>query len=172
MDNFSEAFVEFCERVEKSLPHQFVCNRMVERNGRVAALSAEFSTQDKKKLLGLMPTKQVSHCHEFRVVYAAPTLNLAAMEDWWEFARQLQKDLVPVDVNHEFSMVSLVLVAGEIDAAAVKKLKSYVSEQRYTAPGQSGWSSLRMAAVDLNRRKIHVNRMGAPLRDLMKGLLK
>lgn len=170
LPNFSESFVEFCNRVEQSLPTQFTCTRMTEYNGRIAALSAEFSTSEKKKLMGLMPTKQVSHCHEFRLVYAVPVMDLAALEEWWEFARGLQKEIVPADPTHEFSMVSLILVAGEVDPAAAKKLKSRASELRYSAP-QSGWSSVRVALVDLGRGKIHVNRMGGPLRDLIKKLV-
>lgn len=170
LPNFSESFVEFCNRVEQSLPAQFTCARMTEYNGRIAALAAEFSTSEKKKLMGLMPTKQVTHCHEFRLVYAVPVMDLATLEEWWEFARQLQREIVPADPTHEFSMVSLILVAGEVDPAAAKKLKNRASELRYSAPA-SGWSSVRVALVDLSHRKIHVNRMGGPLRDLIKKLV-
>ena len=169
--NFPESFVSFCSRVEQSLPHQFSCARMTDYCGRIAALSAEFSTSEKKKLMGLMPTKQITHCHEFRLVYAVPVMDLPALEDWWEFARQVQHEIVPADPTHEFSMVSLILVSGQVDPAAVKKLKNRASELRYTAPGTSGWSSVRVALVDLDRRKVHINRMGGPLRELIKNLV-
>ena len=67
-------------------------------------------------------------------------------------------------------MVSLILVAGEVDKAVIRKLKGKTSELRYDKPN-AGWSSLRVALVDLESRKIHVNRMGAPLRDLIKDLV-
>ncbi len=169
--NFSETFVEFCNQVERTLPKQFSCARMIEHNGRVAALSAEFSTSEKKKLMGLMPTKQVTHCHEFRMIYAVPMMDLPALEEWWQFACDVQKEIVPADPMHEFSMVSLIFVSGQVDPVVAKKLKNKANELRYHAPKSSGWSSLRVALVDLDRHKIYVNRMGGPLRDLIKNLV-
>lgn len=170
VSNFSENFIEFVNKVEQALPKQFVPVRMAEHNGRVAALTAEYSMSDKKKLMGIMPTGSTSHCHEFRLLYAVPTMDLAALEDWWEFSRGVQREIVPADPLHEFSMVSLILVAGEVDKAVIRKLKGKTSELRYDKPN-AGWSSLRVALVDLESRKIHVNRMGAPLRDLIKDLV-
>ncbi|MGM9611870.1 MAG: hypothetical protein ACI3XZ_00050 [Butyricicoccus sp.] len=170
VSNFSENFIEFVNRVEQALPKQFVPVRMTEHNGRVAALTAEYSISEKRKLMGIMPTGSTSHCHEFRLLYAVPTMDLAALEDWWEFARGVQREIVPVDPLHEFSMVSLILVSGEVDKAVIRKLKGKASELRYDKPN-AGWSSVRIALVDLESRKIHVNRMGAPLRDLIKDLV-
>lgn len=168
--NFSENFIDFVNRVEQSLPQQFTRARMVEHNGRVSALTAEYSVQEKKKLLGLMPAGAVSHCHEFRMVYAAPEMTPEALEDWWEFARGVQNEIVPADPLHEFSMISLILVAGMVDKAVVRKLKGKVSELHYASPN-TGWSSVRIALVDLSTGKSYANRMGAPLRDLVKGLV-
>lgn len=170
IDNFSERFIEFVGQVEQSLPSSFQRGRMEEHNGRVAALTAEYSTHEKKKLLGLMPTGTVAHCHEFRLLYAVPKMDMQALEDWWEFARGLQQEIVPVDPMHEFSMVSLILVAGEVEKAVIRKLKGKASEVTYKKP-MSGWSSVRVALVDLEARKIHINRMGAPLRELIKDLV-
>lgn len=170
ISNFSESFIDFVNRVEQSLPKQFTPVRMTEHNGRVAALTAEYSVSEKRKLMGIMPTGSTSHCHEFRLLYAVPSMDTAALEDWWEFARGVQKEIVPVDPLHEFSMVSMIFVAGEVDKAVIRKLKSKASELRYDKPN-AGWSSVRVALVDLESRKIHVNRMGAPLRDLIKDLL-
>lgn len=170
IENFSESFVDFVNRVEQSLPRQFIPVRMAEHNGRIAALSAEYSINEQKKLMGLMPLNTSSHCHEFRLLYAVPSMDLAALEDWWEFACGLQKEIVPVDPMHEFSMVSLILVSGEVSRDAARKLKGKASELRYEKPN-AGWSSVRIALVDLDSRKIHINRMGAPLRDLLKNLV-
>lgn len=170
VSNFSERFIDFVNRVEQDLPKQFKPVRMAEHNGRIAALTAEYSVNEKKKLMGLMPTGTTSHCHEYRLLYAVPSMDLAALEDWWEFARGLQQEIVPVDPLHEFSMVSLILIAGEVEKDAIRKLKGKTSELRYDKPN-AGWSSVRVAVVDLDTRKIHVNRMGAPLRDILKKLV-
>lgn len=168
--NFSESFMAFCNKLEQSLPSQFRIQRMTDHAGRIAALSAEFSSSQHKKLLGIMKTALVSHCHEFRIAYAVPTLDLDALEDWWAFARLLQQTLVPVDPMHEFSMVSLILVCGEVQKPAIRKISGKTSELRYAAP-LSGWSSVRLAVVDLGAHKVHANRMGLPLRDLLKPLV-
>ena len=169
--NFSESFVAFCDKIEQSLPEQFRTQRMVDHCGRIAAVSAEFSSSKRKKLLGVMKTALVSHCHEFRVTYAVPTLDVDTLEDWWEFAKLLQKTLVPVDPMHEYSMVSLILICGKVEKPALRKLSGKASEVRYQAP-LSGWSSTRLAVVDLGARKVYANRMGSPLRDLLKPLVK
>ena len=108
--NFSESFIDFVNRVEQSLPKQFKPVRMMEHNGRVAALTAEYS------------------------------------------------------------MVSLILVSGEVDKAVIRKLKGKISELRYEKP-DAGRSSIRVALVDLEHGKIYINRMGAPLRALIKDLI-
>lgn len=170
IENFSERFVDFVNRVEQDLPKQFTPQRMMKIGGRIAALYAEYSVDEKKKLMGLMPLNMSSHCHEYRLLYAVPSMDVTALEDWWEFARDLQKEIVPIDPMHEFSMVSLILVAGDVTRDAARKLKGKASELRYEKPN-AGWSSIRIALVDLDSRKIHVNRMGAPLRDTIKNLI-
>lgn len=134
IENFSERFVDFVNRVEQDLPEQFAPQRMMKIGGRIAALYAEYSVDEKKKLMGLMPLNMSSHCHEYRLLYAVPSMDLSALEDWWEFARDLQKELVPVDPMHEFSMVSLILVSGEVTRDVARKLKGKASELRYDKP--------------------------------------
>ena len=171
LSNFSEAFVAFCSKLEQSLPKEFTTRRMVDHEGRIAALSASFSSAQDRKILGIMKTGMTSHCHEFRVAYAVPVLDEAGLADWWAFACTLQKTLIPVDTTHEFSMISLILVCGEAEKAALKKLTGQASEIRYKTP-LAGWSSVRLAVADLDKRKIHTNRMGSPLGDLLKPLFK
>ena len=164
--DFPEQFIAYTRKLETTLPKEFSVKRMVDCCGRVAALYAAYSNQEQKKLMGIMPTGSVTHCHEFRLVYAVPVFNMEALADWWNFACKLQKDIVPVDNTHEFSMVSLILVAGGAGWAAPRKLKGKSSEQVYEKP-DSGWSSVRVALVDLQNNKIYASRMGAPLRELL-----
>ena len=171
ISNFSESYVAFCDKIEQSLPDDFVTRRLIAHSGRVAGLSAEYSSTQHKKLFGIMKMAAATHCHEFRIAYAVPRLDAETLEDWWEFARELQREIVPADPAHEFSMVSLILVCGEIDKAAAKKMSGKVNELRYAAP-LAGWSSMRLAAVDLNAQKIYTNRMGGPLRNLLKPLFR
>lgn len=164
--DFPEQFIDYTRKLEASLPKEFSVKRMEDCCGRVAAVYAEYSNHEQKKLMGIMPTGSVTHCHEFRLTYAVPVFDMQALTDWWEFACQVQKDIVPADSTHEFSMISLILVTGQTERAAVRKLKIKASERVYEKP-RSGWSSVRIALVDLQSGKIYASRMGAPLQELL-----
>ena len=43
-------------------------------------------------------------------------------------------------------------------------------EQQFSG-GKQGWGSVRMAAVDLSSRKVHVSRTGDALKNIIKPLL-
>lgn len=168
--DFSERFIALRDKIEASLDPRFSLSRGVDCSGKMAALRAEFHTKEVRKLMGLMPTSRTTHCHEFRMLFAAPVLSERTFPDWWDFAVKLLNDLVPVDPFHEFTMISVILVTDEADKAVVKQLKRKEYEPRYASP-DTGWSSLRIAVVDLSARKIHVNRMGGPLRDVLKSMV-
>ncbi|MFQ6831646.1 hypothetical protein, partial [Butyricicoccus pullicaecorum] len=69
-----------------------------------------------------------------------------------------------------FTLISVVLVCRECDPAALRRLRRYASEVNYRAP-ESGWSSIRLAVVDASSGKIHANRLGAPLVNLLRPAL-
>lgn len=170
MTNFPERFIALRDKIEASLAPQFTHAHAVDCGGRVAALRAEYHANEPRKLMGIMPTGHKTHCHEFRMLFSVPEMTSDAFADWWDFAEKLQQQIVPVDPLHEFTMVSIILVSDTVDKDVIRALKKKKYEPRYEEPN-SGWSSLRMALVDLGARKIHANPMGGPLRDLIKNLL-
>ena len=69
-----------------------------------------------------------------------------------------------------FSLISVILAAGETDKAVLKKLKKLSDERKYQSD-KHGWSSIRLAVVDLDTHKVHTNRMGDSLKNILQPLV-
>ena len=168
--DFSTEFVALRDRLAAGQDKLFTSRQNVEIAGRMAALMSTFEARSTRKILGLMPTGGSGHAHEYRLLFAVPTLDEAALEDWWQYALQTADELVKPDKNHDFSLISLMLAAGDIDKAALKKLKKLADERRFEG-GKHGWSSVRVAVIDLGAHKVHTNRMGDSLKNIIQPLL-
>lgn len=166
--DFPERFIALRDRIEAALEEQFERTHGVDCLGRIAALRADFHTSAQNRLFGIVPTGRTTHCHEYRLLFAVPELSGEGLDDWWAYAVQLQHELVKPDPTHEFSLVSLILATDGFDRASEKKLKRLSSEEHYEKTGATGWSSVRLAVIDLPRGKVYANAMGSPLRDLLK----
>lgn len=170
ISDFPNRFINIVDQIEKNIPDQFEKKRMVQYGDKIAALSACFTINEEKKWLGIMPTGRSTHCHEFRLVYACPTLNASELKNWWDFLCEQQENLIPVDKDHEFSLVSLVLVCGTVSDDVVKNIKKLDNNIKYNQSGQNGWSNARMVAIDLEKHKIYSSKNGDILRDTLKNV--
>ncbi len=92
-----------------------------------------------------------------------PSLDEQTLDDWWKYAQRGQRRAGKPDENHDFFAVSVILAAGETDKSVLKKLKKLSDERKYQS-GKHGWSSIRLAVVDLDTHKVHTNRMGDSLK--------
>ena len=117
-----------------------------------------------------MPTGSTTHAHEYRLLFAAPDLEEAALDGWWTYAAEAEDALVQADAQHSFSLVSLILVTGPADKALQKKIKKLSAERHYEGE-QGGWSTIRLAVVDLVGRKVYANVAGDPLKGILKPFL-
>lgn len=170
ISDFPNRFIDIVNQIEENIPNSFEKKRMVNYNDNIAALSASFTINEEKKWLGIMPTDKSTHCHEFRLVYACPVLNSNELEKWWNFICTQQEKLIPVDENHEFSFVSLILVCGNVNNDIVKSIKKLDNEVKYNSADKSGWSNARMVAIDLENQKIYASKNGDILRDTLKNI--
>ena len=168
--DFSERFMDIVNQIEFNLPDAFEKKRMVDYHGRIAALSASYAISEEKKWLGIMPTGRSTHCHEFRLVYAVKSLTNNELIDWWDFLCNQQKTLIPVDDFHEFSLVSLILVCGEVDEDIIRNIKKLDNQINYNKSGESGWSTAQMVAMDLEKHKIYISKTGDMLRSSLKNI--
>ncbi len=92
----------------------------------MAAICSSFTIKSERKILGLMPTGGVGHAHEYRLLFAVPKLGADELADWWAYAEKAFETLVEPDENHDFSIVSVILAAGELekDAEAAEKARA------------------------------------------------
>ena len=106
--------------------------------------------------------------HDGRIL--AHQLGADELADWWAYAEKAFETLVEPDENHDFSIVSVILAAGELEKDVPKRLKKLAHEQQFEG-GKHGWGSVRMACVDLEAHKLCVSRMGDSLKNIMKAVL-
>lgn len=169
--DFSVYFTKLRDNMENGLDDAFQSVHNVSVEGRLTALHAWFESYAEQKVLGLISVgASTLHSNEHRLLFSVPHLDKDTLEDWWQYALTLQKNLVKPDPHHLFTLISVVLVCRECDPAALRRLRRYASEVNYRAP-QSGWSSIRLAVVDASSGKIHANRLGAPLVNLLRPAL-
>lgn len=168
--DFSSAFVDVRTKMIDIMGSEFCHEKNVPLCGRTAALLSAFGMDAERKVFGIMSTGASTHAHEYRVLFGAPDLTEREIGQWWNYALQMRDALVKPDAAHEFSVVSLLLVAKQMDKAAQKRLKKLSEELQYRAP-QRGWSSVRVAVIALDDRKIYTNKMGAPLKKVFSAVL-
>lgn len=168
--DFSTEFVALRDRLVRTQHKSFVSEQNVEVVGRVAALYSTFSIKSERRVLGLMPTGNAGHAHEYRMLFAEPRLDEDSLTDWWEYAREVERTLVKPDATHDFSIVSLVLVTQTADRAVQKKLRRLSAERQF-AGGKQGWSSIHFAVVDLSEHKIYTNRLGGTLKNILQQIV-
>ena len=168
--DFSTEFVAFRDRLLGAQDKAFTVSLNAQVAGRAVAAFSYFNMESDRKLLGLVPTGGKGHAHEYRLLAGVPALDEAGLEDWWQYAAAAERALVRLDDNHEFSIVSLILAAGGLERAVPRRLRRLAGGRDLSGRGQ-GWSTIRMAVVDLGRHKIHTNRMGDPLKNILKPVL-
>ena len=121
--DFSTEFVALRDKLLNGQDPHFRSQQNVQVSGRMAALLSVFNSRTPRKILGLMPTGGTSHAHEYRLLFAVPSLDEQTLDDWWKYAQQVSAELVKPDENHDFSLLSVILAVGETDKSVLKKLK-------------------------------------------------
>lgn len=169
--DFSTYLVALRDRMTAGLEKPFRSELGVAVCGRVAALHAWFDANANPKLLGLVQIGGApTHSHEHRLLFAVPELTEQALDDWWNYARKVQEELVRPDAAHGFTLISLVLLYQTAEPRALRRMRRLASEVSYGKPG-AGWSSIRLAAVEAGTGKITANRLGAALTDVLRPAL-
>lgn len=166
--NFPTYFASWRDAIEQSLDNVFEHTRNVSVADRLTALHAWFDSNTELKMLGIIPVGGPPvHSHEHRLLFAVPHFDRAALDDWWNYAKEVQKTLVQPDAAHQFTLISIILVCDTADPSALSRLRWRASEVTYRKP-QNGWSSIRFAVINAASGKITSNRAGAPLADLLR----
>lgn len=171
MNDFSGAMGRFLQCAQTDMNKTFHITRDALVAGRWVPLEAWFDVEGERKPFGILPTGNFTHCFEYCLFLPAEQLGAAELAAFLDFALRAHDELVDPNEQHEFTIVSLVLLtAGPVDRAALRRLKRFSCERQYKRP-QQGWSSVRVAAVDLEGRTIVSNRFGSALADRLKPTL-
>ncbi len=168
--DFPSEFVALRDRLAAAQDERFISRQNAEVAGRTAALLSYFDMSSERKLLGVMALGGVGHAYEYRLMFAAPALSEHALAGWWEYAEAAERELVQPGRNHDFSLVSVILVTDRVEKPVQKALKKLQGGRDFSSSGQ-GWSSVQMAAVSLEERRVYTNRVGAALKNILKPLL-
>ncbi len=172
MQDFESACARFLTLCEQDLKAPFVCERDALIEGRWTPLYAQFTLNTERKVFGIMSTGNHTHSHEYCIFLPVERVDEAGLDELLAYLGRVRNSCVQPDHSHEFSLVSLVLVTGGApDRAVAKRIKKLVEDVQYREP-QRGWSSVRVALVDLERRKMVCNRAGTALADRMKSALQ
>lgn len=169
-EDFSTKFIKIVKQIEDNLPNEFQKQHMINYDGKISPLCASFSLNEEKKWLGMLSTGKTTHCHEYRLVYSEPQLDVNKLKNWWDFLCNQQKKLIPVDSFHEFSLVSLILICGSADDESLKTLKKLDNRLQYNQINQNGWSNARLAVINLEKNKIYASKSGDSLVSTLKNI--
>lgn len=164
MQSFEQKFEHLLTAIESDMHDPFSLHRDAMVAGRWVALDASFGLNAERRIFGMVPTGNMSHCQETCLFLPFETLTLSTLEEQQRYAARVVEETVQPDATHEFSMVSLVLATNAMDKALQKPIKKYTHDIRYALP-QRGWASVRLAIIDLSDGKIYANLAGSSLRD-------
>lgn len=166
---FNAAYPNLLKAVEKDMPADFEFSRDALIAGRWVALAARFDVISERKLFGIMPTGNKTHCHELCLFMPTPALDEPHFTDLTEYFKMVQKIEIQLDRAHEFTMFSFVLLTDTRPSAALqKKIRTFTDERKY----QFGWSSARIVVADLQTHKMYHNKFGAPVAERLRTSLK
>lgn len=165
--DFAEKFVSFRDRFESSQDAAYQSQKNITVEGKVVSLYSALNHDSQRKLFGIMKLGTVGHAHDFRFLFGEPNLSPEKLLEYYEYGKKIQQTAVNPDKAHDFSLITVIVACGEIDKAALSKIKKLNSEKQYA----SGWSSLRIGLIDLSSGKIHTNRLGDAVKNIIKPAL-
>ncbi len=170
MEQFTQAFLEFRDRMEAGIPDAFKeRQRGVMIAGRGCALAVGYSLWQERKIFGMVGTGSQTHSHEQRLLFSAPDLTVEELEGWRAYALDALKERIQMDLAHEFTILSIVLAVDGVSREVQKALRRADIEQKYGRPN-AGWAQVRFLVVDLAKKKLYPSTQGKPLANLMKGI--
>ncbi len=139
--DFSTEFVALRDKLLNGQDPHFRSQQNVQVSGRMAALLSVFNSRTPRKILGLMPTGGTSHAHEYRLLFAVPSLDEQTLDDWWKYAQQVSAELVKPDETTTIFAVFGHLAAGDW-TNVLKKLKKLSDERKYQSGSTAGRPSV------------------------------
>lgn len=131
----------------------------------------EFHARDQGYVLIKSAKIWAAESNEYAYVFSTPHLNGETAAKCLAYAVEDGFPRVAPHKEHRDSYIIAVFLADVIDSDAEKLIRGCKHEKTYKF-GFEGWSSLKAAAVDLERELITTNKAGANLQTFFKKLLR
>lgn len=157
---------EMLDRLIEQYEGFFDIQRPFEHDGRSFLAYAHFQQYQEKYVLVRRAKMFGFETHEHAFFAAVDRLDLPVWEDYKRFIMEAERDFVKPHKEHMYSYMTLLLLAGSVeeDAAADLARMKYTKNYKFSV---EGYSTVRVAAVDLGKESFVVNRQA---RDLKKVL--
>ena len=136
--DFSTEFVAFRDRMIAGQDKTFVTEMNVQVADAQRQRSAALDWTGSASCWDWFRWAAKAMRHEYRLLFAAPELDGQSLQEWWQYAEAVERELVKPDRSHEFSLVSVILVTGKLDPAVPKKLRKLAAGRDFTNIGQDG----------------------------------
>ena len=132
---------------------------------------AYFTQKIEKYILVRRAQLYAIETNEHVFIMDAKELTPAVWEREKQRLLQAEKDYVRPNRDHMCSFITLVLLCGSIDTGVQKEIQRLRYTKYYKA-GIWGYSTVRVAAIDLTREKFVLNRQAKVIRKVMERALR
>lgn len=135
------------------------------------AFRAEFHARDEGYVLIKKAKIWAAESNEYVYVFSVPNLDAQMAERCMDYALEDGLPKVEPHPEHKDSYIIAVFLADIISPEAQKAIRGRKFHKDYKF-GMMGWSSMKTAAVELEKEMVLTNKMGGNLEKFFKKLLR
>lgn len=140
-------------------------------SGLPLAFHAEFHARDEGYVLIKKAKIWAAESNEYVYVFSTPELDLQTAEGCMDYALADGLPKIEPHPEHKDSYIIVVFLADVIQPEAAKAIRRRKFHKDYKF-GIMGWSSMKTAAVELEKEMVLTNKMGSSLKKFFKKLLR
>ncbi len=140
-------------------------------SGLPLAFRAEFHARDEGYVLIKKAKIWAAESNEYVYVFSVPELDLKTAESCMDYALADGLPRIEPHPEHKDSYIIAIFLADVIQAEAARAIRRRKYHKDYKF-GMLGWSSMKTAAVELEKEMVLTNKMGRNLKKFFKKLLR
>lgn len=135
------------------------------------SLFCQFHSRSEKYVLVKRAQLWAAENNEYVFIYSTPYLGSAEWQRFTEHAlAEGQKHVVP-HREHMYSYITAIILADDMDLSIIKDVRRIRFTKNYKF-SLHGWSTLRVAALDVGKGAVYSNRQGKPVGKFLKKTLR
>lgn len=139
--------------------------------GRTFLGYAEFHTHGEQYVLVKRAKLWEVDSHDYLFFDLEDRLTLPVLQELIEFMEQRGVEKVDAQPNHMQSLLSLVVIADEVDDDAARLVRKTRFRKNFKL-GIRGWADLRLAALDLSAQAVFTNGAGKEMREALEANMR